>query len=205
MTDRLLEVTHDLEKVCPQLEVPVQAGHDDVLATMRRGYTRDEYLRLIERIHRLVPGAAIHTDIIVGFCGETEAHFDATCRLVEQVQFDKVHLAKYSVRPTTVAARRFTDDVPEEEKERRWQALNALQMEVLTAKAARYQGQTVEVLVESHEKGRWMGRTPHNKIVYFTDDRDALQGEEVAVQIDWTGPFSLIGHSLAATPAAQAG
>ncbi|MEI2763227.1 MAG: radical SAM protein [Methanothrix soehngenii] len=122
MTDRILEAVRDLPKVCPHIEVPIQAGDDDVLERMKRGYTSAEYRALIARIRAIVPEVAIHTDIIVGFCGETDEQFERTVEIVREVKFDKVHLARYSPRPGTVSERRMDDDVPEAEKVRRHKA-----------------------------------------------------------------------------------
>ena len=117
MTDELLDAVAELPKVMPHIEVPVQAGDDQVLANMRRGYTSDDYRRLVDKIrHRLngsLPGVSIATDIIVGFPGETEAQFQRTYDLLEELKLDVAHLARYSTRPGTVADRRFVDDVPE--------------------------------------------------------------------------------------------
>lgn len=194
MTDRLLDAVAAEEKICPQIEIPFQAGNDQVLENMRRGYTRDAYRRLIDRIRDRLPDAAIHTDIIVGFPGETDDQFMDTYRLLEEVRFEKAHIAKYSERPRTLAARRMPDDVTDEEKERRRKMLDDLQTEVLTARNATRHGSTVRVLVEDRRKGRWRGRTPHGKLVFFEDARD-LAGREVEVEIDWTGPFSLLGKT----------
>ncbi len=193
MTDRLLDVVAHTEKICPHIEIPIQAGNDEVLARMRRGYTVDEYRRVMDRIRVRMPDAAINTDIIVGFCGETEAQFMDTYRLAEELQWDKIHLAKYSVRPKTVAARSLPDDVPDEEKERRRKMLDDRQTEILLAKNAPLQNTQVEVLVEHRHKGRWRGRTPHNRLVFFESDAD-LAGQLVQVQIDHAGAYTLLGH-----------
>jgi tRNA-2-methylthio-N6-dimethylallyladenosine synthase len=193
MTDDLLDAVRDLPKVMPQIEVPVQAGDDDVLKAMRRGYTSDDYRRLIERIRAKVPDAAIATDIIVGFCGESEAQFQRTYDLLEELKLDVVHLAKYSTRPHTLAARDMIDDVPEEEKERRFRALND-QHERITAEINRaYLGQVVPVLVESDHKGKWRGRTPQNKLVFFEDATQDWRGRVAPVRIEWTGAWSMQG------------
>ncbi|MCS7059907.1 MAG: MiaB/RimO family radical SAM methylthiotransferase [Anaerolineae bacterium] len=195
MTDELLDAVRELPKVMPHIEVPVQAGDDDVLHRMRRGYTADDYRALVERIRDKVPGCSIATDVIVGFCGETEAQFMRTYDLLEELRLDVIHIAKYSPRPHTTAARNFADDVPEEEKERRWQMLNDQHERISTQINARYQGQMVEVLVEDQHKGRWRGRTPTNKLVFFEDpdpNRD-WRGRLVNVRITWTGPWSLQG------------
>jgi tRNA-2-methylthio-N6-dimethylallyladenosine synthase len=191
MTDELLEAVAELPKVMEHIEVPVQAGDDEVLTRMRRGYTVDEYRRLVERIRRKIPNVAIMTDIIVGFPGETEEQFMGTYRLLEELKLDKAHVARFSPRPHTAAAR-WEDDVPEEEKERRRLMLDELQERVLTEINAPYLDQTVEVLVEEQHKGKWRGRTRTNKLVFFEDPRPRL-GEVVNVKITWTGPWSMQG------------
>lgn len=194
MSAELLEAMAELEKVCPHLELPVQAGDDEVLAGMRRGYTVGEYRQLIERIRRHLPEAAIHTDVIVGFPGENVEQFESTRQLLEDLSFDKVHVAKYSARPGTFAARRLADDVPEEEKERRRRLIDEQQASILGVKNSALHGRVVEVLVEGLDKGRWRGRTPQNKLAFFADDRD-LSGQLVELKIDWTGPYSLVGRA----------
>ncbi|MFO1491206.1 MAG: tRNA (N6-isopentenyl adenosine(37)-C2)-methylthiotransferase MiaB [Kiritimatiellia bacterium] len=193
MTDRILAAVRDLPKVCPQLDLPVQAGSDRVLLNMRRGYTADDYRRLIHRARAIVPDAAIHTDVIVGFPGETEEDVQASHRLLEELELDKVHLAKYSVRPKTIAARTLPDDVPPEEKERRRVLLDDLQERIQTRKNAPLLGTQVEVLVEDEVGGRWRGRTPHSRMVLFTDPRP-LRGALVRVKVVQTGPWSLVGE-----------
>ncbi len=194
MTDRLLDVVAGTEKLCPHIEIPIQAGNDEVLERMRRGYTVDQYRRVMDRIRKRMPDAAINTDMIVGFCGETEAQFMDTYRLAEEMQWDKIHLAKYSERPKTIAARSMPDDVDPEEKERRRKMLDDRQTEILEAKNAVLQGQVVEVLVENKHKGKWRGRTPHNRLVFFEDDRD-LTGQLVPVLIERTAAYTLNGQA----------
>ena len=121
----------ELPKVCEHIEVPVQAGDDEVLARMRRGYTADDYRKLVARIRESIPGVSIATDIIVGFPGETEAQFQNTYDLLAELRLDKAHIARYSSRPQTVATRTIDDDLPVEEKERRRKALDDLQAEIL--------------------------------------------------------------------------
>ncbi len=193
MTDRILETVRDLPKLCPHIEVPIQAGDDEVLERMKRGYTVAEYYALIERIRAIVPQVAIHTDIIVGFCGETAGQFEGTVDVVRQVQFDKVHLARYSPRPGTVSERRMVDDVPEEEKMRRHKVLETLQEHVSTEINQRFLGEIVEVLVEDQHKGKWRGRNRQNKLVFIESDLP-LRGRLVEAQITWTGPWSMQGR-----------
>ena len=190
MTDKILDTVAELPRVMPVIEVPVQAGNDEVLSRMRRGYTNAQYRRLIEKIRNKIPNVAIHTDIIVGFCGETEAQFMDTYNLLKDLKLDKTHLARYSPRPQTVSDRRMEDDVPEEEKVRRHKMLEELHAQVSAEINQQFLGQTVEVLVEDQHKGKWRGRTPQNKLVFFEADGDYV-GQLVDVEITWTGPYSM--------------
>ena len=194
MTDELLDTVAALPKVCEHIEVPVQSGDDAMLTKMKRGYTVDAYRALVERIRARVPNAGIATDIIVGMAGETEQQFQATYDLLRELELDVAHVAMFSPRPNTVAAR-WADDVPAEEKERRRKAIDDLQAEILTRINAKYLGQTVEVLVEEKNKNRWKGRTSSNKLVFFEDDARDWKGQLANVKIDWTGPWSMIGKS----------
>jgi len=163
----LFEAMRDLGTACEQLHLPVQAGDDELLRRMRRVYSVEHYTSIIERARATVPGMALTTDIIVGFSGETEAEFLGTERLMREVRFDTVHLAAYSVRPGTAAARR-PDDVPQEEKKRRLNHLLALQREIAGEINAGWVGRDVEVLVEGvTEDGRAYGRTRQGKVAYL--------------------------------------
>ncbi|HAJ36004.1 MAG TPA: tRNA (N6-isopentenyl adenosine(37)-C2)-methylthiotransferase MiaB, partial [Chloroflexi bacterium] len=193
MTDRILETVRDLPKVCPHIEVPIQAGDDDVLERMKRGYTNAQYRALIERIRAIVPAVAINTDIIVGFCGETAEQFERTVEIVRDLKFDKVHLARYSPRPGTVSERRMADDVPEAEKVRRHKLLETLQEQISAEINQRFLGEIVEVLVEDKHKGKWRGRNRQNKLVFIESDLP-LRGRLVEAQITWTGPWSMQGR-----------
>ncbi len=189
----IIEAVAGLEKVCEHINLPVQAGDDEVLARMRRRYTRDEYRRLVDGIRAKVPGVALSTDIIVGFPGETVQQFQRTLDLVREVGFDKVHSAMYSERSGTIAHRQQPDDVPQEEKTRRVKELDSLQEELLTQRNASFQGREVEVLVEERQKGRWQGRTRGDKLVFFDDDND-WTGQLVNVEVTKTSPWSLQGR-----------
>ncbi len=197
MTDKLLDTVAALPKVCEHIEIPFQAGDDEVLQRMKRGYNVREYRALIDRIRARIPGVSMATDIIVGFPGETEEQFRHTYELLEALRFDVAHLARYSPRPDTVSARRMEDDVPKSEKMRRFRALEDLQTRTATEINAGYEGQTLEVLVEEMQGGRWKGRNRTNKLV-FIDSEDDLRGKLVNVQIEWAGPWSMRG-SLALT------
>ncbi len=193
LDDRILDAVAELPKVMPHIEVPIQAGDDEVLERMRRGYTVADYYRLVEHIRQRVPDAAIHTDIIVGFPGETEEQFMGTYRVLAELRLDKAHLARYSPRPNTVSARFMEDDVPDEEKRRRHRLLEELQEQIQREKNQALVGERVEILVEGRRKGKWEGRTPQNKIV-FVEHEDDLRGRLIEVEIVWAGPYSLQGR-----------
>ncbi len=199
MSDDLLQAVARLPKLMPHIEVPIQAGDDAVLAAMKRGYTADDYRQLIARIRRIIPHVAIHTDIIVGFPGETADQFQRTYDLLEDLRLEKAHLARYSPRPGTVSARRMADDVPDDEKRRRHQLLEAQHQRISAELNRRWLHQTVEVLVEDKHKGKWRGRTPQNRLVFFEDARD-VRGQLVQVEITWTGPWSMQGRAVDAPP-----
>jgi len=190
MTPELLDTVAELPKVMPHMEVPVQAGDDDVLETMRRGYSADDYRSLIAEIRKRIPGASIATDIIVGFPGETEAQFQRTYDLLAELKMDVAHLARYSTRTGTVADRKMVDNVSEDEKWRRYRLLEELQESIAAEIHSELLGETVEVLFEEKVKNRWRGRTPTNKLVFVESDQD-LKGEILPVQITWTGPWSM--------------
>ena len=190
MTEKLLQTVAELPRVMPHIEVPIQAGDDTVLAQMRRGYTADQYRKLVAKIRRIIPNVAIHTDIIVGFPGETRSQFMETYRVLDELKLDKAHLARYSPRPQTVSDRRMVDDVPDDEKRERHRMLEDLQARVVAEINKQYLGQRVEVLVEERHKGRWRARTPQNKLVFFEADGD-WKGKLVQVEVTWTGPWSM--------------
>ena len=197
MTDELLDAVASLPKVMPHIEVPIQSGDDAVLTEMKRGYTVDDYRRLVEKIRQRLdgagesyPGVSIATDVIVGFPGESEAQFQRTYDLLRDLRLDVAHLARYSPRPGTVAERRLADDVPDDEKWRRFRLLEALQESIAAEINARYMGQSVEVLFEEQVRGRWKGRTPTNKLV-FVESAEDLRSQIRQVQVTWSGPWSM--------------
>jgi tRNA-2-methylthio-N6-dimethylallyladenosine synthase len=192
MTDDLLDAVAELPKVCPHIEVPIQAGDDEILQAMRRGYTAAAYRELIHRIRERIPGVSIATDIIVGFPGETEEKFQRTYELLNDLRMDVAHLARYSPREGTFSARKMEDNIPEDEKMRRFRLLESLQKEIATEINAHLMGERVTVLFEEKSRGRWRGRTPTNKLVFVESDENLL-GQERDVKITWTGPWSLIG------------
>jgi tRNA-2-methylthio-N6-dimethylallyladenosine synthase len=189
-SDDILDAVAELPRVMPHIEIPVQAGDDEVLKNMRRGYTQAEYRKIVQKIRERIPDSSIATDIIVGFPGESEKQFMQTYQLLEDLRLDVAHLARYSIRPGTVAERRFPNDVPEEEKMRRFRMLEELQEKIVGEINSRYLGKKVEVLFEDQVKNRWRGRTPTNKLV-FVEVEQELRGKVLPVTVTWTGPWSM--------------
>ncbi len=186
----LIESVAKLPKVMPHIEIPIQSGDDDILKSMRRGYSEADYRRKVGDIRERIPGCSIATDIIVGFPGESEEQFMKTYHLLEDLRMDVAHLARYSTRPGTVAERLYRDDVPEEEKMRRFRILEDLQERISGEINGGYLGKKVDVLFEEKVKGRWRGRTQTNKLI-FVESEDELRGEVRAVMVTWTGPWSM--------------
>jgi tRNA-2-methylthio-N6-dimethylallyladenosine synthase len=203
MSDDLLDAVRTLPKVCPYLHVPAQSGCNEVLKRMKRLYTVEFYRDMLQRCRERVPGVAISSDFIVGFCGENEASFQRTCDLVREAGFKNSFIFKYSPRPGTKADELFADDVPEEVKKRRNNDLLAIQNRVSLADHRRRIGQTVEVLVEGpsktslkHETGpgpkQLTGRTMTDHIVVF-EGIERLIGQTVQVHIEEATAFTLFG------------
>lgn len=204
MHDELLRAVADLPKVCEHIEVPLQAGDNEILERMKRGYTAEAYYNLIDRIRKHIPDLSIATDIIVGFPGETDAQFQKTYDALADLKLDVAHLARYSPRPQTVSARRMQDDILEGVKMDRFRALEDLQARIAAEINGDYVGRTVEVLVEGMHKGRWKGRTRTNKLVFFDSPIDH-HAQLVQVEIEWAGPWSMQGSlSSASIPVHEA-
>jgi len=201
LSERLIGAMAQCASVCEHLHLPVQSGDDAVLRRMGRQYTVAEYLELVERLRAAVPGISLTTDVIVGFCGETEAQFERTLDLLRTVRFETVFAAAFSVRPGTPAAR-LADDVPGADKKRRLQALLALQEQIGLEINRGWVDRTTEVLVDqqrppsSHSGDgtapRLAGRNRHNKLVHF-DGSVELIGGLVNVRVERAGPYALAG------------
>ncbi len=192
MSPALQRSMAELPKVCRHVCLPLQAGDDGILKDMNRGYTRDDYISLVDRVRQAVPGIAISTDLIVGFPGETEQQFNRSYDAVKTLRFDTVHAAVYSPRPGTAASARFADDVPHEVKMQRLHAIEELQAGIQAGINAELIGTTVEVLVEGTKAGKWYGRTGTDRLVFFRDDRDCI-GQLVEVSIASASPWALQG------------
>ena len=196
MSDEIIDTMAELRTGCEHMNLPVQAGDNEVLRRMRRTYTRDLWMERIAYTRQQMPDVTVATDIIVGFPGETDEQFMQTYDMLERTRCDKVHLAMYSPRPGTLSAR-WDDDIPHEEKFRRHQELEKLQERLCTDINQDRFGETYEVLVEGKSRGRWTGRTRGNTLVHFDDDRD-LTGKLVDVRVTRTSPWFLIGEATGA-------
>jgi tRNA-2-methylthio-N6-dimethylallyladenosine synthase len=195
MTDKLITTIAALPRCMPEINLPVQAGDDGLLKLMRRGYTVARYRDLIRKIREAMPHISLTTDIIVGHPGETRERFERTAALLEEIRFDKVHIAAFSSRPGTRAAEMEADPeqaVPEGEKQLRRVELERLQEHIATERSARHLHETVEVLVEGEHRGKWRGRSPGNKLVFFEDTQD-WTGRLALVRVTSTSPWTLQG------------
>jgi tRNA-2-methylthio-N6-dimethylallyladenosine synthase len=195
LSDDVLEAMAKHENICRHIHLPVQSGSSSVLKRMNRNYTREWYLDRIAAINRILPGSALSTDIITGFCGETEEEHRETLSLMQEVGFDFAYMFKYSERPGTKASRHMKDDVPDEVKTRRLNEIIALQNELSAVSKKADIGRTLEVLVEGPAKkpaGAMMGRTSGNKVVVFQAS-DVRPGNYVNVTITRSTSATLIG------------
>jgi tRNA-2-methylthio-N6-dimethylallyladenosine synthase len=207
LTERLVAAIAECPSVCEHLHLPVQSGDDEILRRMGRQYERESYLELVRRLREAVPGISLTTDVIVGFCGETEAQFEATLALLRTVRFDQVFAAAYSPRPGTPATR-LADDVPAGEKRHRLSTLLALQEGIGRELNEAWLGRRTEVLIEEaraprahdHDDGvrmakgpRLVGRNREHKLVHL-DGPDALVGRLVDVVVERAGPYALSGR-----------
>lgn len=187
---RLLDAIADLPTACEQFHLPVQSGSDSCLSRMKREYSVGEYLRVLERARARIPGISLSTDVIVGFCAETDAEFAATMQMLEEVRFDTVHVQAYSPRPGTAAYRR-EDDVPLTAKKERLQAVLGLQRRISEERNSALIGAEVEVLVEGvGEDGRAYGRTRQNRVAWL--ERQAAAGETVTARVTAATAWQLV-------------
>ncbi|MDR1338556.1 MAG: tRNA (N6-isopentenyl adenosine(37)-C2)-methylthiotransferase MiaB [Prevotellaceae bacterium] len=185
MTDNVLKTMAKYDNICNYIHLPVQSGSTSILQSMNRKYTREEYLQRIETIRKIIPDCAISTDIIAGFCGETQKDHEDTLSLMREVGYDFAYMFKYSERPNTKAARQFRDDVPEEVKVKRLMEIIDLQSELSLASHKKDIGSTLEVLVEDTSKrseNDLCGRTPQNKMVVFPKENRKI-GDLIKVKI----------------------
>ncbi len=197
LSDRLIDIYRDCDKVCSFFHLPVQSGNDNILKRMNRRYTADDYMELVRKLREARPDISLTTDIIVGFPGETEEEFEDTLKLVEAVNFDSAFTFMYSKRKGTPAAE-YDDQIPEEIKHDRFDRLVETVNRCAADRNARFVGQITPVLVEGVSKsdeGCVTGRNPQNKIVNFPGDA-SLTGTIVNVKISEAGTFSLVGKMV---------
>ncbi len=194
-TERLIKACQELPKVCEHFHIPFQSGDNDILKAMKRGYTQEKYRQIIANIRDLMPDAAISADAIVGFPGETEAQFENTLKLVDEIGFDQLNTAAYSPRPGTPAAI-WDNQLSEQVKSDRLQRLNHLVATKAAERSQRYLGRIEEILVEDvnpKDASQVMGRTRGNRLTFFTGNIEELRGKFVKVKITEVRPFSLTG------------
>lgn len=194
-TERLIKACQELPKVCEHFHIPFQSGDNDILKAMKRGYTQEKYRQIIANIRDLMPDAAISADAIVGFPGETEAQFENTLKLVDEIGFDQLNTAAYSPRPGTPAAI-WDNQLSEQVKSDRLQRLNHLVATKAAERSQRYLGRIEEILVEDvnpKDASQVMGRTRGNRLTFFTGNIEELRGTFVKVKITEVRPFSLTG------------
>ncbi|MFY7934085.1 MAG: tRNA (N6-isopentenyl adenosine(37)-C2)-methylthiotransferase MiaB, partial [Microcystis aeruginosa] len=194
-TERLIKACQELPKVCEHFHIPFQSGDNDILKAMKRGYTQEKYRQIIANIRDLMPDAAISADAIVGFPGETEAQFENTLKLVDEIGFDQLNTAAYSPRPGTPAAI-WDNQLSEQVKSDRLQRLNHLVATKAAERSQRYLGRIEEILVEEvnpKDASQVMGRTRGNRLTFFTGNIEELRGTFVKVKITEVRPFSLTG------------
>jgi tRNA-2-methylthio-N6-dimethylallyladenosine synthase len=198
LSPELTEAFATLDNLCEHLHLPVQSGSDAVLSRMRRGYTRREYLARIERLRDRCPEVALSTDIIVGFPGETEAEFDSTLELLQQLEYDEIFSFMYSPRPQTVSAKIYDDDIPKDIKKDRLRRVQTLQQEISLKKNRQRIGEIEEILVDGSSKlknGQIRGRTRNNRIVNITGP-ESLVDQLVPLRITGATANSLLGEVL---------
>jgi len=194
VSEKLINTIRDSSKICEHLHLPAQSGSNRILEGMNRGYTREQYLELIDKIKREIPKISITTDFMVGFPGEKKEDFEDTLRLVEDVEFDAAFTFKYSTRPGTQAAKE-KDDVPLGIKKERLAELNELCEKMVLEKNRRLMGKVEEVMVErlAPREKKLVGRTRGNKTVFFSGDGKDI-GELLPVEIEEAYTWSLLGR-----------
>jgi tRNA-2-methylthio-N6-dimethylallyladenosine synthase len=196
-TRDIVEAIESQPRICDHVHLPVQSGSTELLRAMQRTYTREEYLGKIAMIRGANRPIAVTTDVIVGFPGETEAHFAETLSLLEEVRYDSLFAFKYSPRPNTPSLS-MSDSISEEEKSRRLAVLQEKQREIQTARNAEFIGETFEILVsgKSRRENQWFGYTSSHRVVNFASQERELLGTYVQVRVTGAGPNNLAGEQL---------
>jgi tRNA-2-methylthio-N6-dimethylallyladenosine synthase len=206
-TPEIVDAIDDNEVLCDQVHLPVQSGSTRVLGLMRREYTRDDYMRRIEKLKAARRSIALSTDIIVGFPGETEQDFEQTLSLLDEVEYDSVFSFNYSPRANTPAVA-YQDPIPDQEKSRRLSILQERQRQIQLRRNAGLVGRDEEVLVEGWREKfqQWIGRTTQNRVLNFSDPGRLCEGQDMRgaycrVRVTASGPNSLVGELIEKTSA----
>jgi len=198
MTDEVLQVMAKHENICKYIHLPVQSGNSAVLERMNRGYSREEYLDRIAAIKKYMPDCAISTDVICGFCGETDQEHEDTKSLMLQVEFDYAYMFNYSERPKTLAERKYSDDIPEAIKTKRLEEVIAIQRKLSHDSNKKDIGKTFRVLVEGTSKRNTeelFGRNSQNKVVVFPKEQ-YKRGDYAMVKIHDCNSATLLGIAV---------
>lgn len=196
ITDEVLFTMAKYENICKYIHLPVQSGSSRILQMMNRTYTREWYISKVNRIREILPGCGLSTDVITGFCSETDEDHEETMSLMEYCEYDLAYMFFYSERPGTLAARRFTDDVPEEIKKKRLQEVVALHRMHSLKSMQKEIGKTVRVLIEGNSKKsdeHWFGRSDNNKVVVFPKNEVLQKGDYADIIIDSCTAGTLLG------------
>lgn len=195
MTHEVLEVQAKHPSLAAYLNLPLQSGNNDVLKKMNRRYTVEHYMSVLDMAREIIPDITISTDIIVGFCDETEAQFEDTCRAVQRARYDIAFIAQYSVRPGVLAEKRFADTVTKEEKKRRHTVLTEILKKGALEHNQRLIGRRIPALVEtfSRKEGKLLARTEGLKSIEFASTDESLIGHFVSVRVDSCDPWRLSG------------
>ncbi|OGJ47038.1 tRNA (N6-isopentenyl adenosine(37)-C2)-methylthiotransferase MiaB [Candidatus Peregrinibacteria bacterium RIFOXYB12_FULL_41_12] len=195
-SDDLIEAIAELKTTCPYIHLPVQSGSNSCLRRMNRPYTREKYISIINHIRAAIPDCAITTDLIVGFCGETEEEFEDTCKMYKEVGFDMAYLSRYSPRKGTFAAEKMKDNVPAAVKAKRWHKLNLILKKYALKANKRFAGLEVEVLIEKQNEKELIGRSREYKEVHikkFKKNKNWI-GEVLNVKIKKVREWELEGE-----------
>ena len=193
MSDQLIDAMAELETQMPYLHLPIQAGNNETLKRMNRPYTVEQYSEIIRKLREKIPNISITTDVIVGFCDESEDEFEETCRFFEKMDFEHAYHAQYSDRKGTTANRFMDDNIPQEVKKERWDVLNKILKKQSTKVLKKFLGKTVNVLVEEQEGDFCRGRCENYKIVQFSSSENIL-GKIVPVKITNAKEWILVGE-----------
>jgi len=193
ISDQLIDAMANLRTQMPYLHLPVQAGDDNLLKRMNRRYSVEQYKEIVKKLRTKIPNIAISTDIIVGFCGETEEEYENTYKFFEEMKFEHAYISQYSNRKGTFASKNLEDDIPNEIKKKRWHKLNDLLIKISKTTLDNFIGKTVEVLVEAQNKEEYMGRNKQFKTVQFNSKKNLI-GQIVPVKITNSKDWVLIGE-----------